>query len=393
MAFIGTVEEYEEYQKTEKPTGVIEGKGNRISFADIPELSEEDAKIIRQTRLHNNPYEVYMQSDSSFYDDHYNKSEDEVEYFDKEFLEEVRAIRRIYKNYPDWNYAMNLRDRYIDQLIDKYGGEELFQARYRAGLVDEWMPPKPVYSTSSPDYKAYLEGKLGYLNEWDDEGIIENIKLVVEEFQERTGITPDDIEIVGSVMTDPLELRYGGIIKDSRRPIYTTGGSNNTFDGVSTNSIDELQKMIQSWIAPDTVEQEKISLDGMFALTKEQIEKLYYTQPFVSCGGIAKAMEQGDIEEIEEDMNEMVIDSVTGRPMTRRELGKREFVRYLKEHGWDELRLMRHLGVGSNFELKFMEHKQRTHKAAKKKACSFIEELSGEDISTIGGLSDVLFDD
>lgn len=381
MGFLGYEEDYEEYKKTSKSVNVIGEKGNQISSDDIPPLSPEDALIIKQTRVHNDFKTVYMQSDSSFYDSYYNQevSENDEDKELNDIMTEIKSIRRIYKDYRKYLIAVELRRQYIDMLVDKYGGEELFTLNLESGLVKEWLPPKPSLSSVCPDYNLYLSGQLPLIvGDWDDDKLIELMDKLSED------INPDEIGVVGSVITNPLVLseKHG-----TTRSIFSP--SSNSFDGVTTSDLQELQRIMGSWIGGESESNssDKYKNENYFSKTKESIEKEYFG------GAIIDISSLGDLED---DPNEMVIDSETNRPMTRQELEKRMYIRFLRDHGWDEWKLMKHFKVGSGFELKLMEQKQRIKRSAKKKAMSFMSDLTGEDMTTISSidqLNDILFDD
>lgn len=390
MGFMGYVEDYEEYKKTSKVENVIGDTGNQISDDDIPELSEEDAMIIRQTIVHNDPSIVYMQSDVSFYDNYYNQDIEVTDDADEEFMDEVKAIRRIYKDYKKYLYAVSLREDYLDMLVEKYGGEDMFILRLQSGSIKDWIPPKPIFSTNSPDYKLFLEGKIATINDWDDERIEE----IMNELIESSNISPDDIGIKGDVITSPLLLDES----NKEKPSTFYSNRSNSFDGVTTNDLEELQGIMKSWITQEEKIEAGTYSQDFFSAVEDKIRKDYFTSPIVNGGGLAKAMNDGTIEEEETDWNEMVIDPKSNRPMTRGELHRREFIRSLdKLGGWDEWKLMKHMRVGSGFELKLMEQQRRTRRNARKKAKAFMSDIGGDEfineISSIDQLNDILFDD
>lgn len=395
MGFIGYEEDFEEYQETAKVSNIIGTTGTVISSDQLADISEEDLKIIKQTRLKSDPYTVYMQSDAKFYDNHYNKEPETNEHISEDLLKKVKAIRRIYKNYRQYMDAMQIRDDYFDALVEKYGGEERFELFLKSGMVTDWLPPRPIYSTSSPDYQLYLQGGYEVENGWDDELFIEIMKEMLEIELESRGIkTAADIGFVADVETNPLILARCQIEDGKHSSFRVSSRNNNSFDGVTTNDLNALQDMITSWLAPDRVVTEKNTSD-MFSQTAEAIRERYYTAPIVDGGGLAKAMDEGFDPDDNIDWNQMVTDSVSGRPMTRKELYNRQFVRFLAENGWNELRLMRHFGVGSSFEIKLMENRRRANAKAKKKAASFMNDILGEsfnEISSIDQLDTILFD-
>ena len=396
MAFIGFENDYKQYQEKKQQENIV-GTGNKIAYDDMPDISAEDLKIITQSRHRHDCFTVYMQSDIGFYDDHYN-TEDDIEDLpiERELYEQVKAIRRIYKNYFAFNDALTLRDKYIDALIEKYGGEEMFGIYAKSGAIKEWLPPMPVYSKSSPDYKYFLEGKFNIPADWDDDKIEEVMAEYIREFEETHNI--DDVEIEGDVLVSPILLQQLNAIEPksgiSRSPNYGNG-----FGGVTTYDVQAMSDLVRSWIDPSesSIKPTTIkSTNQYFGLTEKAIKERYYKDAPISTNDLAEAIRKGHYDEPEEDMNEMVVDPVSKRPMTRAEYESREFVRALVADGWNELRLMRKLGIGSNYELQRMEQKRRRRKKATKTASSFISDLTGYDVDqvcSLDELDEVLFND
>ena len=397
MGFIGFEEDFNEYKKEEKIQNVV-GTSNKIAYDDMPEISNEDLKLLMESRYRHDPFIVYMQSDVNFYDEFYNGSESVIEGIDKDLMEDVKNIRRIYKNYFQYDHALRLIDIYLDALEEKYGGPDMFQTYLQAGLVKDWIPPRPVYSRTSPDYQYYLEGKFELnINDWDDDKIESLMAELTESL--RAEIPIEDIGIVGDVMTDSvISNQYMLASQQSTNGVYRMG-MNTNFNGVSANDLIEVQRMLRSWMDPETEvksKDNKVSSDAFFTDTEDAIRARYFTQSPITATGLSEAMEKGYMEEDDEDLDEMVIDPVSGRPMTRGELRNRQFIRLLAESGWNELRLMRKLGVGSNFELKLLEQKRRRRKNATKKAKSFMDDIAGYDITEVTDieeLNNILFED
>lgn len=396
MGFLGYADDYEEYKKNEKSANIIGTSGNIISCDDLPELDPEDYKLIKEVIVHNDTTTVYMQSDPDFYDSYYNQESSEMDE-DSYFMEDVKGIRRIYKNYNKYLNAQNLRDRYMRQIINKYGGEYKYQMYLQMGLVTDWIPPIPILASSCPDYGFYLNGIIPPTNDWNDEKILE----ILEDQIKHCDISPEDLEIRMEVLTDPViidQLINENGVSNSGGIYATRSKVDNSFNGVTTGDLNELQSMIKSWLTPEEKETTKdIDIDtNLFSHSEEAIKTRFYTSPLVDGGGLARAMNTGEIDtDDEEDMDEMVLDDLTKRPMTRRELKKREFIRYLGTLGWNELRLMKLMSVGSNYELSKLEREMRNNTRNKKKASKLMYDVIGENIDSISSLDELneyLFD-
>lgn len=396
MGFLGYADDYEEYKKNEKSANIIGTSGNIISCDNLPELDPKDYKLIKEVIIHNETDVVYMQSNPDFYDSYYNQETDDSDE-DSYFMEDVKGIRRIYKNYTKFLNAQNLRDRYMRHIINKHGGEYQYQMKLQMGLVTDWIPPIPILASSCPDYKFYLNGIIPPTNDWDDERILE----ILEDQIKHCDIPPEDIEIRMEVLTDPviIDQLINGNGVDNSGGIYCTASKvDNSFNGVTTGDLSELQTMIKSWLTPEEKETSKdIDIDlELFPNSEEAIKARFYTRPIVDAGGLARAMDTGEIDsEDEEDLDEMVLDNYTKRPMTRKELKKREFIRHLGTLGWNELRLMKLMSVGSNYELGKLEREMRNNARNKKKASKLMYDVIGEnleEISSLDELNEFLFD-
>lgn len=359
-----TVKPSEEQQDTGTTVGVID-----ISADDTTMIDEETLRMLKRTRHRNDTQTIYMQSDISFYDVYY-KNEDSV-IDDKELLQEARAINRIYKSYPKYLHALDVREEYIDKLIEKVGNEELFVTLLRAGGIRYWMPPVPIYSKRAEDYEDGVNGIIdtSVLYDFDDDWLDEFIdKKCID-----MGFSPDgsDIEISGSVATDILTINHSNLSGINREL------TNSESKSVNLSDLGELQKMFRGWYqddtsSNDTVDKEKNSLEQRaFSMTPERIRRDYYMSRVLDMNKEFNNALNGIPNEEPYDPNEMVYDSEIGRPMSRKEHDARILVRQLKDSGWTEsLRLMKLLGVGSSREYSIMKKKNKKKKRANNKKSS-----------------------
>ena len=99
------------------------------------------------------------------------------------------------------------------------------------------------------------------------------------------------------------------------------------------------------------------------------------------------------------DPNELVYDDVTKRPMTRSEYNRRKTLRSLSENGgWDMVKLMSQMNVGSKIERKMAMSKNKRKKRARKKAASFFSDITGgnldydEPVTSVDELRKMLFE-
>lgn len=387
--FIGFVEDYEKYQEAKgaEASGASEDKEIRkIAYDNMDPISDDDLKLLQTTITRHDYATVYMQPMMNFYDDFYHEDPDTYE----TLLSEVKNIRRIYVNYQDFLRALDIRDQYIDSIIDKYGGEGLFEVYYKAGLVTDWIPPEPQLSKRSKDYERHMSG-----GDWwsvDGEFDYDLFRDLTEQLINDMDIHIETIGTRGDVVTSPVIIKnasYGTKVDQSY------GRNSNNINGVSTSDLNALQAMFRQWYEEEKSTDDKVDTNEWFCNTPEAIRARYYTKPIVY-------MDQkfgGPEPEESYDPNEMIMDPELNRPMTRAEYDKRKFVRMLRDSGWSELRMMRYLGVGSKYEQKLMFMKQKNRKKAKKKAVGLIQSIMGDDTSSMNffdstdDLRGVLFDD
>ena len=332
-----------------------------VSSDDTSTIDEETLKMLRRTRHLHDARIVYMQSDISFYDVFYRNSDDVID--DPELLQEARAIRRIYKTYPEYLYALHIRELYIEKLMEKVGNREMFNTLLRAGGIRDWMPPVPIYSKKAVDYDNGAHGIIDSsdLVEWDDD----LLEAMIDELREYRGFSSDfsNLEIVGGVLTDYMSLSHSDPVNRD----ITERSSGKT--SVNLADMEELQKIFRGWYQDDTAKDSKKevvdnSLEARaFSKTPENIERQYYYSRVFDFSKEFKNVMNGIPNEPVYDPNEMVYDEVTSKPMTRREYDARCLVRTLKKSGWtDELKVMKLMNVGSSREYSIMKRKANNKK-------------------------------
>lgn len=359
--FVGSKKSYQTYKREnkiqddepldEEPVSTNTNSSNVavLSKNTLKEISDDMLSILKRTRCAHDYTEVYMQSSLEFYDEFYNDTNITDE------MKAVRQIRHVYKNYADYLSAVEIRNQYIDSLIDKYGGETEFQRKLTMGLVSDWIPSMPRMSKRSDEYELYLTGMVPAVTKTQPEG---TIKAVLEAMQEDV----KDLE---------LETGYGvvssiGVIRDYDEYMdsaFSDYGYNRGSNSVSFSDLDQLNQIFKSWYKED----DGTTNHELFKNAPENIKKRFYEHCAFNEPGLLSRIASG--EELEEplpDPNEMVRDEVSGKSMTRRELQQRETIRLLAKNGWSESRLLNYSKVGSSLER--MTRKRRASKKRKKRS-------------------------
>lgn len=368
--FFGTKKDQQQYFKSKNLKEQVEEKkeeakedDNKDSVSErmfldmetLGPLPDDIRKILDTTRLRNDPLTVFMQSDLEFYDNFYMEEVDE----DDELTVAARSIRRTYKNYPDYSYACRVRDKYIDRLFyDTYEGNEIkFQAALRAN-DGPWIPPMPIYSTRSSDYKAYKLGlySLDMIKDVD----VDRAKEIFDQIE-----PVDDVGVIFDVMTN-LSIIDKLNDSDGKNDVI-----DRTYRAVTSTDIKNFQEIVRSWYTEDT---DKKPIDErVFCRTEDKLREQFYDQFKVDLREFRDRIGPDGIIEEPEDMNELVYDPKTGKPMSNAEYKKRLMVRWLASQGWSELPLMRVLQVGSERERLELEGKESRAKKNKLKASAVMD--------------------
>lgn len=381
--FFGTKSEYRNLAEKENiKIEVEENEQKPIRKSEVINISAEDGKPIsekmmstlKRTRHLHDTRTVYMQSDMSFYDVFYKQTEDDI-IDDPELLQEARSIRRIYKTYPEYLYALYIRELYIEKLVQKMGSEVMFTTLLRSGGITEWIPPAPIYSKKADDYEYGSNGLInsGDLIDWEDDLLCD----LLEQLQIEKGVTEDgsSVEVIGDVLTDHLSICHSD----------STGRCNETQQtgrmSVNLSDMNELQQIFRGWYQDDTSKSSKKTTEDRslsakaFRNTPERIRQDYYLSKIFDFSKQFQNVLDGISNEPEYDPNELVYDSETSKPMSRKEYDARRLVRTLKDSGWTEsLKIMKLLNVGSSREQSILSRKNSAKKKrAKKKVRSYSE--------------------
>lgn len=330
-------------------------------------VTDEELYLLNNVLIRDDPEVVYMQEDLSFYDNYY-LSDVRI---DDELLEEVHKIRRIYRNYEKYMYACYIREKYMACLEKRYTMNTVMKFTGNNIVVipkDVFIPPYPIYSRNAKDYDAVMSGRYTPKVEQTELPSEEEVKRVLDNLALYAGIDPDDVEgtAEGVITFRPFIDRY-----DDKGELLHSGKWSGP-SSVSVTDLDQLQKMIRSWHQKEEKEVEQTRTRVPFPLSEEGIKTRYYNELAYLIDDYMEKEKEG------EDENEMVYDEVSKKPMTRKEYKRRSTLRMLAENGgWDMVKLMSQLNVGSRMERKILYRKASNKKKAKKKATDLMNTLMG----------------
>lgn len=374
--FLGTQSEMEEFYRSkgeQAPVGLTitkneEQKGHRQQAPDgkldldsLGDMDEEELYNLKRVRLRHDSDTVYMQSDVDFYDYFYREG-DSVDPLTKA----AHQIKRVYMNADDYFYALDIRDAYIDMVIDRdfHGNQYRFNKAMNNG--DIYVPPTPFYSKRARDYDIVMAG--GRIN-YDDEPEIdvERVKACVDEWWENSGLTPSEVRNEDDVLTTLWMLDEIGEETQSNQL-----KSNGTMV-MSVTDIRAIQNTLNDIYQNRSGTNRSGVNDRLFSKTPTRIRQDYEDSFKVPVSDIIQSVLHGDGMDEEEDPNAMVYDTVTSRPMTRREYKQRTLVRQLAKVGWSELAVMKAFNIGSAYERRKMDESRANIRKLKKNLARALE--------------------
>lgn len=364
--FFGTKSSYEQYKRKndirssdeESDEEEVKKETRNISVLSketLKPIDEETLTMLKRTRLAHEFNIVYMQSSLDFYDEYYNNEEVSEE------LKAARQIKRVYKVYSDYLNAIRVRNEYIDTLVEKYGGEYEFNRASMYGLITDWIPREPILSKKCPEYDMYLAGTIPTTCETLSD---EEIQKVVDSYIE--AVADKEPVISSGIMTS---IGMANLYNEMREAEMERYGLNASYRSVTTNDLNKLNDVFNSWYKPDTGKTEMV----LFKNAPENLQKRYEAErPINEPGLLAKYM-RGEIEEELIDMNEMVYDEKTGRNMTRYDYENRKRIRMYADYGWSESRLRSYMTSSS--KLGGMKRRKRVGKKRKRPSTEFIDDI------------------
>lgn len=378
--FIGYKDDLEELktkqESSNKQKAQNQAKKPKLTYNDIKGVPLQIMNDLKNVYIKNDFSTVYMMPDIHTYDEfyhrEYNKEADEL-------LVEARNIKKIYKDYTKYLNACYIYDKYIDTLIEKYGGIDRFNMSLASDCVTDWIPRKPIFSKNSPDYELSLLGIIDTQTEdnFDEEVVATILGAMMDEF----GIDPSELETRGDVLTDRYFINS---INDQ-----DSTNSSSVSGSVNISDLNQLQRIFSSWFT-DEKKQTRENIE-MFSKTEKGIREAYFKQAAIDLKGqLNKIMNGIDITEEEFDPNEMVTDPVSNRPMTRADLEARKAIRLLQEDGWNEVKLMQRFGTASKYELSLLQRKSKNKKRNKRASSSLAADILGSnDYQSVDSIEDM----
>ena len=377
--FLGTSQEATEFyrSKGKKPPGITitkkeeNQKGRRQSSPEdkldpekLEPMSEEELYNLKRVRLRHESDTVYMQSDVGFYDYFYREGDTA-----DPLTIAAHQLKRVYMNAEDYFYALDVRDAYIQALIDdKFGGNEFkFNCAMNEGEL--YVPPVPFYSKRAKDYELVSKGiyMMPVEGESEEEMKRKAVEFVEEWWELRPEMSPKDVVFFEDALTDYQ------LIKELSKT--DSGGLRSSQTGQLVMSVSDIRKVEETLSSIYRGRQApKTENERLFSRTPAHYKKLYDQSFKMPVSEMLHKYLNGEVDEDAVDLNAMVYDPETNRSMTYGELRKRQLVRQLSMLGWDKLPLMKALNVGSAFERRKMNESLANKRKLKKGMARQLEE-------------------
>ena len=368
----------EPVKSTVKPTE----KAFVIANEEVTTVDKSELDLLDNIILKHNPHEVYMRRDVDVYDQLYFIDNNEMS---NELLKEVRGLRRIYRNYRQYLYACWLRDLYLDSLEEQYSSDDLSIMRYKDGKKvitippGTFIPPVPIYSRHAEDWEQVQNGTFSISNaimQEDEDKMLE----FMDRFYYSLDIDINDVGVTTGVQVDRrvmnIELRDNEL-EQSR---YSAPKS------VNVSDLDSIQKYMRYWFKKDEDDKEYTREKVPFPKSPDGMKKL--TEMALGM----KILEDYANRDTPVDGNQMVYDERLKKNMTLTEYNKRTSLRTVCElGGWDIVKVMQQLNVGSKYERKMAQRKNRRSNKIKRQVDDFFSTFEGEGVMDVEELRNAFF--
>ena len=263
------------------------------------------------------------------FDDDYHKEKDpEMVLYNK-----AKGLLNQYSNYSLYEEAIETYEQYMETLYEKYGGKKYFKKMFKSGLIDEFIPTKPILRRTSTitnliKYGVHNANFMSNLSKIQVQKLIEHVNELS---------TQDVINILNQ-SEDPYGITYNDLfVVDDRRFEQDADALKVALmkDEKKKNNISQTDALL-GYFEPNKISEKTPSLTRICS-TGFDIDE--YNEKHNTS---------------EEDKNKLV--NINGRYVTNRDMEKYELRKYLLE------------GLGIDIEED--RKKKKCYKKAAKKAIS-----------------------
>lgn len=270
-------------------------------------------------------------------------------------MREVRMVRRRYKTTIEYQYAVNIVNKYLALLMVKYGGEDRFISLLRSEAIDEYLPPIPRMK-AGPRNKYLLKKRLlvtsASFKRLDTEKLYELGETYSEKNEDVKDIPFTDRDDPKVLEAEKLIEKYG-----------VTHTSQNIYNRVNME-LDLFEEYFASHVKGAKKKSEPV--EQMTDITVRDILKDNYRETIV---------------DINEDEEEFILHK--NAFIRKEDIETVENIKILGSLGWDQVKLTRRIkGASRNSILRITKNESKKSKKKRKKAeragNQFLLDLSGQ---------------
>lgn len=285
---------------------------------------------------------------------------------DDKLMAQVRMVRRRYRTTIEYQYAVNIINKYIALMMVKYGGEDKFIALLRAELIEEYLPPIPKMKGGDRNKEMIKKGFLVSSASFK--------KLDVErldELRERyTEVKQDDIEPITFTERDDKRVKQVNKLIDEK------GVDKIVTSYARTMNLDLFEEFFANRSKKQAKQQEEFITD----ITVRDILDPNYKE---------------NVVDVDDDGDEFI--PFQGGFIHRDEVDTVTNMRKMAALGWDQVKLARRV-KGSKNILRLTQHESKKEKKRRKKrekaGDRFLLELTGQadTHSSFGAFEEAMLD-
>lgn len=275
--------------------------------------------------------------------DRYHKSDYDPS---DELMNEALKIRRRYKTYPEYQYAVSIYNEYVGRIIQKYGGVDRLLMAISAGAVDDFVPPIPRMKNNKTNRVIIKKG---------------------------ISVSVMDARKINKAVMEDVHAEYSSTQSDV--PLLVTSAAENA---------EEAEKL-----------EKEVKLNHSYGRDISKLRDVDLLEDYFSRRRRESQSKQEDVisnitmTQIIDGSYKDIIENTTGADdyvnyqgqfIPRREVDVLNNVRFMGEHGWDSVKLMRSIKNERLLRITKTQKKQeKEHKKRTKKQDAFFMRMMGDN--------------
>lgn len=269
-------------------------------------------------RVNNNNTDFLFTSYVLDYGDNYHRQIGEPS---SELEREARKIRRRYREQHEYLKALATYNEYMELIIEKNGGKQLFKFRFKEGLITDYIPHKPRMKNTKINRT------------------LEKYEIIISESKNTT------LDINGAVEVSKLQ--------------------SNTFIEFTDNEDKKAEKIIDSGLSiVDKVITKNDPIDYLEAYFANKRTNTKKTKNYAVKNVTLTELMSGDYNEDEEETDDIIY--YKGNMMNRDAVQQLARMEELNSLGWNSLKIMKSKN-GTERITKILKNRKKKSKKEKKK--------------------------